>query len=159
VIATAHRGRENAEQVGAVWRDHWGGDTVVSGGRVHRPADVNSIVAVQGASTIMGLLTWHRDGDAIEIVSLDSFAEANGVGTALLDAMAERARAAGVRRLWLVTTNDNVHAIRFYQKRGWDMVALHRDAVAQARMLKPQIPRTGADGIPIRHEIAFEKYL
>jgi RimJ/RimL family protein N-acetyltransferase len=81
------------------------------------------------------------------------------VGGALLEAMAERARQEGARRLWLVTTNDNIRAIRFYQKRGWDICALHRDAVAQSRKLKPQIPLTGEDGIPIRHEIEFEKYL
>jgi GNAT superfamily N-acetyltransferase len=157
VIAIHHEGPQNAAQVGAVWRDHWGGDTVVSRGSVWHPQDVNSIVATQGESYIAGLLTWFRHADDVEIVSLDSFAENNGVGTALLEAMAERARRDGVRRLWLVTTNDNIRAIRFYQKRGWDMCAVHRDAVAAARKIKPQIPLLGEDGIAIRHEIEFER--
>jgi ribosomal protein S18 acetylase RimI-like enzyme len=156
VIAIAHKGAKNAEQVAAVWRDHWGGDSVVSRGRVWRPRDVNSIVAAQGGRFIAGLLTWHRHADDIKIVSLDSFAENNGVGTALLAAAAERALQDDVRRLWLVTTNDNIRAIRFYRKRGWEICAIHRDAIAQSRRLKPQIPLTGNDGIAIRHEIEFE---
>jgi hypothetical protein len=56
-----------------------------------------------------------------------------------------------------VTTNDNAPAIRFYQRRGWDLVALHRDAVNESRRLKPEIPATGVDGIPIRHELEFER--
>jgi GNAT superfamily N-acetyltransferase len=156
VIAISHHGVENAAQVAAVWRDHWGGDIVVSRGRIHRPREMNSIVAAQGGSCIAGLLAWRRSANDIEIVSLDSFAQNTGVGTALLEAMAGRARDEGVRRLWLITTNDNIRAIRFYQKRGWDICTLHRDAIAEARKAKPQIPLVGDDGIAIRHEIEFE---
>ncbi len=154
MIAISHHGVENAGQVAAIWREHWGGDIVVSRGRIHRPQDVNSIVAGQGG--IAGLLTWRREAGEIEVVSLDSFAQNNGVGTALLGAMAERARQDGVRRVWLVTTNDNIRALRFYQMRGWNMCALHADAIAASRKLKPGIPPTGEDGIAIRHEIEFE---
>lgn len=65
------------------------------------------------------------------------------------------ARGADCRRVWLVTTNDNLHALRFYQKRGFDLVALHRNAVDRSRRLKP-IPRCGLDGIPIRHELELD---
>jgi len=68
----------------------------------------------------------------------------------------EHARAAGCRRLWLITTNDNLRALGFYQRLGLDLCALHRDAVAVARRLKPGIPLTGRAGIPIRHELEFE---
>jgi ribosomal protein S18 acetylase RimI-like enzyme len=156
VIATYHKGPENAEQVAAVWRDSFASDIIVSRGRVYRPRDVNSIVASDGGSYIAGLLTWHRHADDIEVISLDSFAENNGVGTALLEEMARRARQDGVRRLWLVTTNDNIRAIRFYQRRGWSLCALHRDAIANSRRLKPEIPLTGDHGIPIRDELEFE---
>jgi hypothetical protein len=61
--------------------------------------------------------------------------------------------------VWLVTTNDNTAAIRFYQRRGWDLVALHRDALDRSRELKPAIPRTGDDGIALRHELELERRL
>ncbi|HEX7715028.1 MAG TPA: GNAT family N-acetyltransferase, partial [Bacillota bacterium] len=63
------------------------------------------------------------------------------------------------QRLWLITTNDNLAAIRFYQLRGFVLVALHRDAIAQSRKLKPEIPLRGIDGIPIRDEIELEVVL
>jgi GNAT superfamily N-acetyltransferase len=156
VIAISHYGAENAEQVAAVWSKYWGGDTVVSRGRIHRPQDVNSIVASNGLSFIASLLAWRRYAEDIEVVSLDSLDQNTGVGTALLEAMVERARRDGVQRLWLISSNDNIAAIRFYQKRGWNMVAVHRDAITQARALKPGIPLTGEHGIPVRDEIEFE---
>ena len=89
-------------------------------------------------------------------ITLDSTTGNRGVGTALLGAVAKFAKEQGVWRLCLVTTNDNIRAIRFYQKRGWNLCGFYRDAVTAARKLKPQIPATGEDGIPIRHEIEFE---
>ena len=59
----------------------------------------------------------------------------------------------------LITTNDNLSALRFYQKRSFDMVRLYLNAVEEARKIKPEIPLTGNDGIPIRHEIELEMKL
>jgi RimJ/RimL family protein N-acetyltransferase len=74
----------------------------------------------------------------------------------LLNAAATLARRAGWRRLWLVTTNDNTAALRFYQRAGWDLVAFHRNALVRSRVLKPSIPQMGLDSIPIRHELELE---
>ncbi|HRJ15429.1 MAG TPA: GNAT family N-acetyltransferase, partial [Saprospiraceae bacterium] len=73
----------------------------------------------------------------------------------LVELALEYAKNCQCSRVWLVTTNDNIRAIRFYQKRGFDLVALHRNALEAARLLKPEIPMTGQDGIPIRHELEF----
>jgi ribosomal protein S18 acetylase RimI-like enzyme len=63
---------------------------------------------------------------------------------------------AGVRPR--VTTNDNVDALRFYQRRGFRLAALRAGAVEDARArLKPEIPWTGADGIELRDELELEK--
>ena len=78
-----------------------------------------------------------------------------GIGSTLLDWIRAEAQRARVTRLWLVTTNDNTRALRFYQRHGFDLVALHRSAVARARALKPQIPLE-SDGIPLRHELELE---
>jgi hypothetical protein len=55
--------------------------------------------------------------------------------------------------------DDNTNALRFYQRRGMRLAGLHRDAIAGSRRLKPEIPETGADGIPIRDELELELVL
>ena len=138
--------------------ERWGAEVVVARGVLYRPHELAGIVA-EGDGGPIGLLTNQISGDACEIVTLDSVRPSMGVGTALLEAVKDAARAAGCRRLWLVTTNDNLEALRFYQKRGFVLAAVHRNAVAAARRLKPEISRTGAHGIPIRDEIELELLL
>ena len=89
-------------------------------------------------------------------MTLDTLRQFSGFGTALAGGVVERARAARVRRLWLITTNDNLDALRFYQRRGWRMAKVWPDAVGESRKIKPSIPETGAYGIPIRDEIELE---
>ena len=79
-----------------------------------------------------------------------------GTGSALVAALVEIARAAGCTRLWLVTTNDNVDALRFYQRRGFHLAQLRAGAVVESRALKPQIPEVGAHGIELRDELELE---
>ena len=55
--------------------------------------------------------------------------------------------------LWLITTNDNTRALRFYQRRGFQMTQVYWHAVAEARKIKPEISLVSDDGIPIEHEI------
>jgi DNA-3-methyladenine glycosylase I len=102
------------------------------------------------------LVTYRIEGEACEIVSLDSTIETIGIGSALIQAVRDTAASAGCKRLWLVTTNDNMAALRFYQKRGFVLVAVHRNALDESRRLKPEIPLVGIDGIPLRDEIELE---
>ncbi len=81
------------------------------------------------------------------------------IGTALIDAVKDVATMAHCKRLWLITANDNMAALRFYQKRGFLLVAVYRNAVEQSRRLKPEIPLVGIDGIPLRDEIELELLL
>jgi len=105
----------------------------------------------------LGYATYHAQGPALEITSLEALKHGSGIGGALLAACVDAARDLRVSRLWLITTNDNTEALRFYQRRGFVIVAVHRDAVTRARAeLKPEIPLTGSDGIPIRDEIELE---
>ncbi len=136
--------------------EHFAGETAVSRGRQYRPLDLEGFVAEEEDGRTLGMLTHAVENGELEIVTLNSLAENKGAGSALLAAAVEEARALGLKRAWLVTTNDNIRALRFYQRRGWDMVALHRDALEASRELKPQIPLVGDDGIAIRHEIEFE---
>ena len=139
----------------ALWSDHFGAAFVVARGRRIEPAALDGFIAEE-RDKLLGAVTFERVGNEIEIVTLDSVVENRGAGTALLEAVVARARAVGARRVFLVTTNDNIRALRFYQKRGFDMVAVHRGAVDAARKLKPEIPLAGNDGIPIRHEVEYE---
>ncbi len=134
----------------------WGAACIAVHGRLYRPEDLAGFVA-EDRGAWKGLATYVLDRRGCEIVSLDSAIEGRGVGTALVRAVARVAAAARVGRLWCVTTNDNVEALRFWQRRGFALVAVHRGAVAAARRLKPAIPRVGASGIPIRDEIELER--
>jgi GNAT superfamily N-acetyltransferase len=137
-------------------RQNWGSETVVSRGSVHRVADLSCLVAVDGERWL-GLAAYRFDRDDCELVVLAAFERHRGTGTALLDSVVQIARAAGARRLWLVTTNDNTDGMRFYQRRGMRLARLRRDAVTRARKeLKPQIPLLGESGIPITDELEFE---
>jgi ribosomal protein S18 acetylase RimI-like enzyme len=87
---------------------------------------------------------------------MNSLVEKKGIGSALVEAVKEKAKAAGCERLWLITTNDNAAALRFWQKRGFRLSAIYPNAVEELRRLKPEIPLTGNDGIPIRDEMELE---
>ena len=129
---------------------------VVSHGRVYDDASTLDGFIVESDGRPVGCALWYEvDGDA-ELVAIATTYRGAGAGTALLDAVVDYARNAGWKRLWLITTNDNTDALRLYQRAGWDWVAWHRDAVSDARALKPELPGAGAHGIPIRHELELE---
>ncbi len=108
---------------------------------------------------LVGLATFHLEADECELVTLDSTDQGVGIGSALLAAVAEEAVRRGARRLWLITSNDNLDALRFYQRRGMRLRAIHRDAIDQARLIKPSIPVVGNFGIAIRDELELELLL
>lgn len=139
----------------ALIEDRWGSVKVVTRGRMHDTSRLPGFLAVRGDEPV-GLATYHMAGDQCEMVSLDSLDEGIGIGTALVRAVEGIARSSGCKRLWLITTNDNLAAVRFYQKRGLHIAAIHLDALDESRRLKPEIPITGIDGIPIRDEIELE---
>jgi ribosomal protein S18 acetylase RimI-like enzyme len=116
------------------------------------------LVARRGSAPV-GLLIYRIERDECEVMSLNSQVQEHGIGTALIRAVVGVARAEGCRRLWLITTNDNLPALRFYQKRGFQLVAVHAGALEAARQLKPAIPLVGLDGIPLRDEIELEMNL
>lgn len=137
---------------------HWGGPEMVSRGRLYRVDTFPGFVAVRAREPV-GLATYRVDGEECELLFIESLAEGIGVGSALVEAVRRAAAEAGCRRLWLITTNDNLGALRFYQKRGFTLAALHANALARSRQLKPRIPLVGLDGIPLRDEIELELWL
>ena len=151
---------EDRDWLAATMRERWDG-VVISRGEVLEPARLPALVAADRGGLRLGALTFRprpgsNDSVETEVVTVDALESGRGVGSLLLDAAATLARRAGWRRLWLVTTNDNTAALRFYQRTGWDLVAFHHNALARSRVLKPLIPQLGLDSIPIRHELELE---
>jgi GNAT superfamily N-acetyltransferase len=148
---------DNGEWVAQFITERWGAEFVVAHYEVFHSRDLPGFVATEGEEKV-GLLTYKITNDDCEIVSLDSIRPGAGIGTRLIDAVKAAAIESGCKRLWLITTNDNMNALRFYQKRGFSLVKINRNAVEFARKLKP-IPLIGADGIPLRDEIELEMML
>ncbi len=146
---------EDGGWIHEVLKRAWGSTQQVTRGRIVDASALPALVACRGKECV-GLLTYRPDPASWEIVTLNSLQEGAGVGAALVAAVRDAARAAGCRRLWLVTSNDNLEALRFWQKRGFRLVAVHSGAVDRSRELKPEIPRVGRQGIPIRDEIELE---
>jgi GNAT superfamily N-acetyltransferase len=146
------------EQANHILAEEFGGPLIVTNGRLMDTATHPGFICVEDGR-VTGLITYRLEGGECEVSALVSYGENRGVGTALLEKVREVATAEGCRRLFLITTNDNAHAIRFYQKRGMALVAVRLGELERSRVLKPQIPLTGIDGIPLLHELEFACWL
>jgi ribosomal protein S18 acetylase RimI-like enzyme len=144
--------------INRILTDRWGSTTIITRGVLHAANELSGFIAVE-ENVPVGLLTYRFDAGACEIVSLDSLSDGRGIGSSLLKSVEQSAKEKRCNRIWLITTNDNLHALRFYQRRGYVLVAVHRDAMERSRQLKPQIPIVGKDSIPLRDEIELEKRL
>lgn len=139
-------------------QSEWGSPMIASYRRmIDATALPGFIVVVDDA--IAGVITYDRMDTDCEIVTLNSLRERMGVGTALVKAVTDQARADGCSRVWLVTTNDNIPAIRFYQRRGFTLVAAYINEIQEMRKQKPSIPKIGMENIPIEHMLAFTYFL
>ena len=133
----------------------WGSTQVARLGQLIEAGDLPGFVAVHQGQRA-GLCTYAERADGLEVVTIQALNEGRGIGRALMDRLRALALDSGAPRLWLTTTNDNVRAFAFYQRWGMDLVRLVHDGVQVSRLVKPLIPRTGAHGIALRHELEFE---
>jgi ribosomal protein S18 acetylase RimI-like enzyme len=146
------------EAIADVLTSSWGGTTIVAHATAYDASRLPALLAEQDGR-IVGLLTYAVSDEELEIVSLDAVVRRRGVGSSLLTAATGVARQAGVRRIRLVTTNDNLDALRFYQRRGLRIVDVAPGAVDEARAVKPSIPLSGEYGIPLHDELTLERLL
>lgn len=146
---------QNRAAVTAFISEHWLTTEMIIRGNVVDMTQVDGIVVMDGGE-IAALVTYTIHGDTCEITSLNSVKEGLGIGSTLIERVLETARQEHCRRVIVVTTNDNIGAIRFYQRRGFDMARLYHNALDVSRKRKPEIPLIGEDGIPLQHEIEFE---
>jgi len=138
----------------SVLKRRWGSTKIITKGKAHQADQLPGYIALLDKKK-KGVITYSIENDC-EIVTLDCLSQGRGVGTALVKRVKETARKQGCKRVWLITTNDNTDALHFYQKRGFILSALYPNALKQSRKLKPEIPQTGIDGIPLRDEIELE---
>jgi N-acetylglutamate synthase-like GNAT family acetyltransferase len=139
-------------------KEWWSGPVMITRGKLHHVDRLPGFIATRAEERV-GLVTYNNVDKECEITSMNSLSEGKGIGTALVEAVKEKAKTAGYERLWLITTNDNTKALRFWQKRGFNIAAIYPNAMEQVRKIKPEIPLTGDDGIPIRDEIELEMKL
>lgn len=139
---------------------HWSSTKIVSRGQAYYahllPGFVAELNDAPDDAPAAGLITYRIDGTQCEIMTLDSLTPNIGIGSALVSAVKDAAKEQGCKRLWLITTNDNLEALQFYQKRDFRLVAVYADALSEARKLKPQIPLVGKHSIPLHDEIELE---
>ena len=132
----------------------WGSDILVSRGKAHKAQDLDGILAYEEGKIVgIGLYSINND---CEIVLLETFIQNKGIGTQIIDKIKEIVKIKKCNRIWLVTTNSNINAIHFYQKRGFSISNIYINAMEEARKIKPEIPKMAENGIEIRDEIEFE---
>ena len=142
-----------AERLQAFLIEQWHAEVVVAHDEPMRLSQLPGFVAVDAAG-IVGHVAYRVAADACELVAIAVDPPWRGTGSALLQRVVEAARSAGCGLVWLTTTNDNLDALRFYQRRGFRLSRVRPGAVDEARRrLKPEIPSVGSYGIPMRDEI------
>ena len=142
-----------------IWLQWWLAPFVVSkAGKIHHIDDMAGFLAETHDKPI-GLITYTIVDDECEITSLISLIEGRGIGAMLLQKLEDHARAQHCRRIWVITTNDNLQALGWYQKRGYRLVTVYRDAMNQVRQVKPELAILGMNDIPLRDMIELEKTL
>jgi len=144
------------EEIEMVWEDRWYG-MVVCLNTVFEPSDVEGLALVDHLDEIVGLVTYHVDGPAGQIVTLDTLVRGRGFGRRLLEIIENRFHKLGLGRAWALMTNDNLRAAGLYLSRGYRLTRVHLDAVDRVREHKPKLPEKGYEGIRIKDLWEFEK--
>ena len=146
---------EYREAVNKILEEEWSCPPCISRGRALDTTILPGFISLAD-NKINGVVTYNIERNECEIATLNSFDENKGVGTALINAVLAVAKEKGCKRLWLITTNDDINAIRFYQLKGFELVNVHLNAMDISRQMKPSIPLIGMDNIPLKHEFEFE---
>ncbi|ADZ69607.1 GNAT family N-acetyltransferase [Polymorphum gilvum] len=138
--------------------ERWAGPEILIDGEMIDASALPGFVAEDGGQ-LVGLVTVIKRPDEWEIVTLDSLNRWAGTGSQLLQAVVEEARKAGLARVMTRTSNDNLDAFRFYQRRGFRLERVVHGVIDEERKLKPEIPVSGQHGIPMHDEIVFARTL
>ncbi len=150
---------KQVDTVNRFFIEQWGSSEMVVSSGVYNCAALDGFAALNEKGEITGLITFDRKETEVEIISLDSLLEGHGIGSMLLERTEQLAQAENIKQITLLTTNDNLNALKFYQKRGYRLSRIFPDAVTDARKIKPSIPLIGEYGIPLQDELQLVKKL
>ncbi|MGO1988211.1 GNAT family N-acetyltransferase [Mammaliicoccus vitulinus] len=139
-----------------LFNTNWGSDEMIISTGTYQLSKLPGIAAYEDGQ-ILGLITYKTYEDHVEIISLDSFLQNKGIGSKLLKSLEQTCEKKQITRITVITTNDNINALKFYQKRGYRIKQVLPNAVEKARQLKPTIPLVAENGIAIKDEIELEK--
>jgi N-acetylglutamate synthase-like GNAT family acetyltransferase len=137
---------------------HFSSQKLVSRGEIHDSSTLPGIIACSDDAPL-GFILYHVDGEECQIIAAVSIVQEEGIGRILMREMQGIIRSAGCTRLWLITTNNNIAAQKFYKSLGFKLVKTHLDAITNSRFLKPEIPEKDSEGIPIKDELEYELWL
>ena len=146
---------KDLEWIQSLLKKRWGSPNIVTRGKIHHADQLPGFIAFESDHPV-GLITYSLKNDECEIVTLDNLESGKGIGVKLIKSVLDFANEINCIRVWLITTNDNTNALRFYQKIGFHLVTIHQGAIEISRMSKPEIPEIGFNNIPIRDEIELE---
>lgn len=146
------------DKLNLFFQKHWGSSLMVISSGVFNCEDLPGYACIS-EDQIIGLVTYVDKNEEREIISLDSIIENKGIGSNLMELVESEARQHNIPKIKLITSNDNINALKFYQKRGYRMVQIFPNAIDKAREIKTQIPLIGFHGIPLKDEILLEKVL
>ncbi|QSZ26395.1 GNAT family N-acetyltransferase [Aceticella autotrophica] len=138
-------------------KPNWSSEIIVVHRTVYKPEDLKGFFAYDEDRNIIGMIGYIIKNNGCEIVILESFKQNTGIGTVLINKIEDIVKKEACSRISLITTNDNLNALGFYQKRGFRIKAVYPGAVNETRIIKPEIPLAASNGIPIRDEIELEK--
>ena len=107
---------------------------------------------------ITGIITYTIEANTLRVISLDALQENKGIGSRLLREVERVATTHdNIKHITVTTTNDNIRALHFYQRRGYLFASIGINHVTRSRQQKPSIPYIADNGIPIRDELHLNK--
>jgi N-acetylglutamate synthase-like GNAT family acetyltransferase len=147
------------EWIKELYRQYWSGDICVSRGKVQKVDDFTGGFVAETGGQNTGFVTYTITGPEMEITGMVSLKEKSGIGSALVKEVIELAKKQKIKKVCLVTTNDNLNGIGFWQKRGFKLVKVYPCSMEYVRKIKPAVPLIGENGIPLRDELELEMIL
>ncbi len=142
----------NRNIINTIMINNWGATEIILRNKIIDGTKSKGFIA-EDNNKMVGFLLYDINDDICEIIALYSFVERKGIGSFLLNKIKEIATLKKCDRIVVITTNDNLIALKFYQKRGFFLSKLYCNAFDNIRKIKPNLPKLGENNIPLNDEI------
>lgn len=146
---------KDKDKVRHILKNRWGSEKIVYERRIYLADQLPGFMVLENSQAV-GLITYRVNNKICQIITIDALIKRKGIGTALINQLKKEAKIKGWKKIKVITTNDNLDGLRFYQRRGFVLNKVYKKAVDKSRKLKPEIPKMGEYKIPIRDEIELE---